>query len=94
MEGGKTYHPFIAPVICSRFGRARSSCLGAGGIKAASLDTLTMRTRSFELLEAAVDSRIGSRVFVSRKGARWLVCHWVSKPSAVSLKGTAMICSA
>lgn len=95
-EGGKEgemYHPFMAPVTCSRFGRARSSCLGAGGRKAASLETLMMRTRSLELLDAAVDSRIGSRVLVSRKGARWLVCHWVSKPSEVSLKGTAMICS-
>lgn len=86
------YHSFMAPVTCSRLGRARSSCLGAGGRKAPSLETLTMRTRSLELLDAAVDSRIGSRVLVSRKGARWLVCHWVSKPSEVSLKGTAMIC--
>ena len=87
------YHPFMALVTYSRFGRARSSCLGEDDMKAASLDTLMMRTRSLELLEAAVDSRIGSRVLVSRKGARWLVCHWVSKPSGVSLKGTAMICS-
>ena len=87
-----TYHPFIAPVTYSRFGCAKSSCLGLGGSSATSPDTLMMRTRFLELLEAAVDSRIGSSVLVSKKWARWLVCHWVSKPSGVSLKGTAMIC--
>lgn len=86
-----TNNPFIAPVTYSRFGRSKSSFLGEGGIIAASLATLTMRTRSLELLEAAVDSRIGSSVLVRKKGARWLVCHWVSKPSVVRLKGTAMI---
>ncbi len=87
-----TYHPFNTPVTYSRLGRAKSSCLGAAGSTAASLATLMIRTRFLELLEEAVDSRIGSSVLVNRKGARWLVCHWVSKPSVVSLKGTAMIC--
>ena len=76
---------FSAPVAYSRFGRARSGCLGAPGRRAASLDTLTMRTRVAVLLDAAVVERRGRRVLVRRKGARWLVCHWVSKPSAVSL---------
>ena len=80
-----TYHSFMAPVTYSRFGRAKSSCLGEGGSRAASLETLMIRTRCSELLEAAVDSRIGRRVLTSKKGARWLVCHCVSKPSAVSL---------
>ena len=65
-----TYHPFIAPVTYSRFGRARSSSLGAGGSSAASPATLMMRTRFLGLLEAAVDPRIGSSVLVSKKGAR------------------------
>lgn len=85
------YHACTGPVTYSRFGRARSSFLGVGGISAASLETLTTRTRLSDSLEAAVDSRSGSSVFVSRKGPRWLVCHCVSKPSIVSLKGTAMI---
>ena len=59
---------------------------------AASAETLTTRTRVLEPLEAAVDSRSGSSVLVSRKWARWLVCHCVSKPSTVSLKGTAITC--
>lgn len=92
-EASVTYHPLIAPVIYSRFGCAKSSCLGVSGNSAPSLDTLMMRTRLVDLLEAAVDSRIGSSVLVSKKWARWFVCHWVSKPLVVSLKGTAMICS-
>lgn len=60
----------MKPVTYSRFGRAKSSCLGVGGSTAASLETLTMRTRLLVPLEAAVDSRIGSSVLVSRKGAR------------------------
>lgn len=86
-----TYHPLIAPVTYSRFGCTKSSCLGAVGSSAPSLDTLMMRTRFLDPLEAAVDSRIGSSVLVSKKWARWFVCHWVSKPSIVSLNGTAMI---
>lgn len=54
-------------------------------MSAATLETLTMRTRVLDLLAAAVVSRIGSRVLVRKKGARWLVCHCVSKPSVVSL---------
>ena len=66
--------------------------MGAGGNTAASAETLMIRTRSLELLEAEVDSRTGRRVLVKRKGPRWLVCHVVSKPSTVSSYGTAMIC--
>ena len=87
-----TYHPLRAPVSYSKFGRAKSSCFGAGGRIAASAERLTIRTRVLEPLEAAVDSRSGSSSLVRRKCARWLVCHCVSKPSTVSLKGTAMIC--
>ena len=69
-EASVTYHPFIAPVIYSRFGCAKSSCLREIGSSAPSLDTLMMRTRLLDLLEAAVDSRIGSSVLVSKKWAR------------------------
>ena len=65
-----TYHPLRVPVSCSKFGRAKSSCFGAGGSIAASAETLTIRTRVLDPLEAAVDSRSGSSVLVSRKWAR------------------------
>lgn len=61
------------------------------GASAALLETLTMRTRVLEGLEAAVEERSGRRQFVRRNEPRWLVCHWDSNPLGVSLKGTAMI---
>ncbi len=89
------YHADIGPVTCSMFGVVRFSSFGpVPAMRATSLDTLMIRTRDLEGLTAAVDSRSGRRHSTRKKGARWLVCHWVSKPSIVSLKGSAMICIA
>ena len=65
-----TYHPLKGPVSCSKLGRIKSSCFGAGGSIAASAERLMIRTRVLDPLEVAVDSRSGSNVLVSRKWAR------------------------
>jgi len=70
-EWEMAYHPDICPVMCSRFGVVVSSALGAmGALRAASADTLTMRTRDLEGLAAAVDLRRGRRRWTRKKGAR------------------------
>lgn len=61
-QNDNAYHPDIGPVTYSKFGRMKFSSFGTvPAITAASLDTLTMRTRDPELLEVAVDSRSGRR---------------------------------
>ena len=48
-----------------------------------------MRTSALGSLVVAC--RVGSRSLVKRKWPRWLVPSWISKPSCVWLRGTAMM---
>ena len=64
-----TYQGAITPVMSSRFGFSRLNS-GAIGTNAASLETLTIRTRPGELADVAVKDISGRSVLIRRKCAR------------------------